>query len=265
MKIIFYISLLSLLSLSSLGYAQIFNIENFVIEKDTIGFSGGIDLNISLVKNTKTNFSFNNYGYIEYRIHKHLFSLTSHVHIKRVDYEDDINNNSLLLKYDYQARKHLFFESFIQNYTNQVSKINNRFMVGSGARFQFVETKKFMYSFGSYFMYVYEHEDDNIGHEDDEDHIKVPSVYHNDLRLGLYLSSVYDLTENISFKLATFYQPEITYFKDYRFDLMARASLKIFKNLEYNISYILSLDSYPAFEVPTTQYQLLNGLSYTFK
>ncbi|MBU2949266.1 DUF481 domain-containing protein [Tamlana agarivorans] len=260
MKCILYIVVFTI---SSWGYAQIFNIENFVIAKDTIGFSGGIDINISLVKNTKTNFSFNNYAYVEYRKHKHLLTLTSHIHIKRVDHEDDINNNSLLLKYDYQARKHLFLESFVQNYTNQVTKIDNRIMVGSGARFQFVESKKFMYSFGSYLMYVYEHEDDN---NDDDDHDgDLPTINHHDFRLGLYLSAVYDFKENISFKLATFYQPEITYIKDYRFDLMGRASIKILKNLDFNISYILNLDSNPAKDIPTTQYQLLNGLSYTFK
>ena len=49
--------ILSLLMFCSLSYAQIFNLGNFEIEKDTIGYSGGLQINSTLIKNTKNIFT----------------------------------------------------------------------------------------------------------------------------------------------------------------------------------------------------------------
>lgn len=243
-------------------YGQIFNVDNFIIEKDTVGFSGGIELNGSLIKNKKNIFTLHSYSYVEYRKDKNIISLTTSVNRKITDNDDDVNNTSWQLRYDYRYKKNIFWESFAQSYVNRVTNIDHRVVVGSGTRLQYIKNKRFMYSLGTYLMYVYEHEDDNI-EDDDVDNLK--TIYRHEVRFNGYASCVFEINENISVKLAGYYQPRIDYIKDYRIDAMGRFSIKVSNNLNFNLTYIINLDTYPVVNIPTTQYQLVNGLSYTFK
>ncbi|WP_067146366.1 DUF481 domain-containing protein [Pseudotamlana agarivorans] len=236
--------------------------ENFIIEKDTVGFSGGIELNGSLIKNTKNIFTLHSYSYVEYKKEKNTLALITSINRKITDSEDDVNNTTIQLRYDYRYKENLFWESFVQSFVDKVANIDHRMVLGSGTRFQHTKNKKFMYSFGTYLMFVYEHEDDNI--EDDEVD-NLPTIYRYEVRFNGYASFVYDINENISVKLAGYYQPRVDFIKDHRIDGMGRLSIKVLENLDFNLTYVINLDPYPAKNIPTTQYQLVNGLSYTFK
>ncbi|WP_066217885.1 DUF481 domain-containing protein [Formosa haliotis] len=214
-------------------------------------------MNASFEKNTKRIFTFNNYSYIEYRKQKHLLAFTASLDIKRVDGSDIKNKGTYQIRYDYYKSKTFIPEVFFQVYTNTIANIDNRILVGGGPRFQFIKNDDLMMSIGTYLMYVYEHEDN--------DDAGLGTIYHNDIRACASYTLVYNLVKNISFKISAFYQPKINLMKDYRFDFFTRVSLKVYKNLDFNLSYVLNYDSYPAKDIPTTQYQFFNGLSYTFK
>lgn len=248
-RIIFLILLLVNLSLAK---AQVLNVENLRSEKDSTGISGSIALNINLIKNTKNIFSFGNTNYIQYKNDRHLLFFISDVAFKKVDNEAIVDQGTYHLRYNYKWNEWLTFEAFGQSYNNSISKIDLRQLVGGGARFELVEKETYKIILGAIFMYEHEKEDNEI------------PIYHDDYRMSPYFTFTIFPNDNLTFKSTTFFQPRIDQFNDYRINSYNSLVIKLVEKLALSITYILSYDTYPAQTIPNTQYELLNGIVYSF-
>ncbi len=235
-------------------YSQILNVENLRIENDVEGFSGGVELNFNFIKNTRNIFTLNSSLYAQYRYKKHLALVIGNVDFKTIDDEDIINNETFHVRYNYDIGRFVILEAFVQAYSNAISNIDQRHLTGAGPRFRLLNNDNTKLFLGTLFMYEYEKEK---GGES--------PIYNRDVRFSGYLSFEYKIASNLSFKSATFYQPKLSQLNDYRINAFNTFSVEIVKNLELNITYILQFDTFPVIGIPTTQYQLLNGISYTFK
>ncbi|WP_066220503.1 DUF481 domain-containing protein [Formosa haliotis] len=234
--------------------AQILNVENLRVDSDTTGFSGGAELNINFIKNTRNIFTLNTSLFAQYQNKKHLYLLIGNVDFKTIDEEDIINKGTFHLRYNYETGPVLILEAFIQAHSDAISNIDERHLVGAGPRFRLVDKPKKKLFLGTLLMYEYEKERGDI-----------TPRYHNDVRFSGYLTFDYHFLSILSFKTTTFYQPVVNELNDYRLNTYNTFSVEIIKNLQLNISYILQFDTRPVEGIPTTQFQLLNGISYTFK
>ncbi len=85
-----------------------------------------------------------------------------------------------------------------------------------------------------------------------------------DFRGSMYLSfSLYPL-ENLSIVSTTYYQPLIKQLSDFRVSNETSLALKIFDNLAFKTSFTFNFDTEPIVGIPETQYELTNGIIYTF-
>ncbi len=232
--------------------AQVLNVENLRSEKDSTGFSGSIALNIDLIKNTKNIFSFGNTNYIQYKKDRHLLFFISDIAFKKVDDDAIVDRGSYHLRYNYKWNEWLTFEAFGQSYNNSISKIDKRQLIGAGPRFKLLEKETYKMILGTIFMYEYEKENNDV------------PIHHNDYRLSTYFTFTYFPTDNLTFKSTTFFQPRLDQFNDYRINSYNSLTVKLIEKLALSITYVLSYDTYPALTIPNTQYELLNGIVYTF-
>lgn len=232
--------------------AQVLNVENLRSEKDSAGISGSIALSINLIKNTKNIFSLGNTNYIQYKKDKHLLFFISDIAFKKVDDEDIVNRGTYHLRYNYNLNNWLTLEAFGQSYNNSISLIDRRQLVGGGTRFKLSEKENYKMILGSILMHEYEKEDYDI------------PVYHRDFRLSTYFTFTYYPSDNLAFKSTTFFQPRLDQFNDYRIHSYNSLTVKLIEKLALSITYVISYDTYPALTIPNTQYELLNGIVYTF-
>ena len=232
--------------------AQVLNIEHLRIANDSSGFAGSIGVNLQLIKNTRDIFIFGNTIYLQYRKSDHLLFLINNISYKKINDEDIINKGTMHLRYNYKLNDIVTLEAFGQLQYNTISKIKMRQLIGGGTRFKITEKEKYKAYLGTIFMYEHEKIDND------------PYIYNKDFRFSGYLSFRVFPTKSFIFTSTTFYQPRIDKFSDYRIYNQNSLSLRIIKKLAVNLTYVISYDSFPAAGIPKTQYELLNGLVYTF-
>ena len=103
-------------------------------------------------------------------------------------------------------------------------------------------------------MYEYEKASSNI-----------PDRIQKDARGSIYLSFSLYPTETISIISTSYYQPRIDLLKDYRFSSNTSLLFKIFEDLAFKTNFNFFHDAFPVTtDVPKTQFELTNGLLYTF-
>jgi len=247
-KLFFFILFIGVINTN----AQVLNIEHLRIANDTTGFAGSIGVNLQLIKNTRDIFIFGNTIYAQYRNQKHLLFLINNISYKKIDEDDIINKGTMHLRYNYKLNDIVSLEAFGQLQYNTISKIKSRQLIGGGTRFKLSEKEKYKFYLGTIFMHEYEKIDEN------------PYIYNTDYRFSGYISFRFFPTESFTLTSTTFYQPRLDRFNDYRIYNQNSLSLRIIKKLSLQLTYIISYDAFPAEGIPKTQYELFNGLVYTF-
>jgi hypothetical protein len=232
--------------------AQIINTESLRMVTDTSGWSGSIGLNIDLVKNTKTIFKIDNRTHLQYKTKKSLVLLMNDIHFEKVDGNSIISTSIQHLRYNYKIKNRISWEAFAQTQFNAISKIEMRFLLGTGPRFKLSSSEKYKIYLGSLIMYEYD--------ESTED---IPEI-NKDYRWSNYLSFSFYPSDNLSIVSTTYYQPQINKFNDYRISSESSIAFSIFKNVAFKSTFKIYYDEFPVIDIPKTQYSFTNGLIYSF-
>ncbi|HHB51849.1 MAG TPA: DUF481 domain-containing protein [Saprospiraceae bacterium] len=233
-------------------HAQIINTESLRMVTDTSGWSGSVSLNIGLVKNVKELVKISNKIHVQYKTPKHLVLFMNDISFDRADGDNFINKGVQHLRYNYRFKPRISWEFFLQNQYNAISKIAYRRLAGTGFRFKLSTHEKYKAYLGSLVMY------------ETEKTTEFPTVHHKDWRNSTYFSFSFYFNDNISLISTTYYQPKLREFSDYRMAHQSTLALKIFKNLSFKTAFNLTYDSFPVNGIPKKQYQLINGLVYSF-
>ena len=236
---------------STFSYTQVIDIEHLRLDNDTTGFAGSIGANLQITKNINDIFLFGGTAYIQYNKNRHLVFFMNNTSLKLVNTEEIINKGTSHLRYNYAFSKQFIFEAFGQLQYNTISKIDKRNLVGAGMRFRLKEEEKYNMFLGTLMMYEYEKNSD-------------PLDYHNDVRFSGYFTIRYLPTSNIILAGTTFYQPRIDKFYDYRIYSYNTMRIKLIEKLSLRIIFAISYDTYPVPGIPKTQYDLINGIVYSF-
>lgn len=240
--------------LGSLSQAQVINVETLRKSSDTTKWTGSVSLDISLIKNTNDIFRIANKAHIQYKDSMNLWLFVNDLNLQKIEGNSLVNRGTQHLRYNRKISKKVKWEAFIQSQYDAISDINIRALVGTGPRFKLSENDNYKFYLGTLVMYEYEKASEGI-----------PDRLQQDVRGSTYLSfSIYP-AETISIISTSYYQPRVDKFKDYRISSNTSLLFKILDDLAFKTTFNYFFDAVPVSDaIPKTQYELTNGLLYTF-
>ena len=232
--------------------AQIVNVESLRRVSDTSKWSGSASLDVGLIKNTNSIFRITNRMRLQYNTDKNLYLFINDINLQQIEDNSFVNKGIQHLRYNRKITESIKLEGFAQSQYDAVSDIRFRGLLGVGPRFKLSKNKDFRFYLGTLLMYEYEEASNNS------------IAILRDFRGSMYLSfSLYPL-ENLSIVSTTYYQPLIKQLSDFRVSNETSLALKIFDNLAFKTSFTFNFDTEPIVGIPETQYELTNGIIYTF-
>jgi putative salt-induced outer membrane protein YdiY len=125
-------------------------------------------------------------------------------------------------------------------------------LIGLGPRFKLSQNKNFRYYLGTLLMYEHEEVNDPL------------TKILRDFRGSTYFSCSLYTIENLSIVSTTYYQPLLKQFSDFRISNETSIAFRILNNLAFKTTFIYNFDAEPIVNIPRTQYELTNGLIYSF-
>lgn len=233
-------------------HSQILNVESLRKVTDTSGWSGAMNLNLELKRNTNDFVNLGSNIHIQYKMNKHLILFKNDVSFEKI--EDENFDNSLVshLRYNYRFHSRIAWEAFTQGQYNKINLIRFRGLTGTGPRFKLTNSENYKFYLGSLVMYEYEEVDDGV------------TPIQRDLRNSSYLSFSLYPSERVSFVSTTYYQPKFSAFSDYRISSQSSFLVSVFKNFALQINYLFTYDAFPAVGIPKSQYNFNMGFTYSF-
>lgn len=239
--------------------AQIVNIENSRLGRDSLGLSILEDFNFYITQNTSNVLKFNNKTNLQYKWKKDVLLLINDVNIilerTGTDESRSLESNYFIhLRYNHIVNDWLTLEAFSQVQENAPLRIGVRTLLGVGPRLLLFENERTKWIFGPLVMYEYENERGN-------------QITHSDMRWSAYSNIALNPADDIAFELTAYYQPLTYDFSDYRISAIARLELKFRKKLSLLFSYSTTYDSNPVMDenIPNLTYTLQSGFSYRLK
>jgi len=243
---------ITLLFIGSVAYTQIVNIESRRIQTDTTGWAGSFGGGFNLSENVDRIFSVNGFAHVQYKTKKDLYlALGDYSFLKGEDTK--YSDNALLhLRYNRKLSEFLRWEVFTQLQSNKVSKIDLRWLAGTGPRFKLVGSALLHAYLGVLVMYEYEKE------------LSEPPVYHRRVRNSTYLALTLKPTSTLEIISTTFYQPGFHNWSDFRVLNQQSVMLAVTQKLSATINWTYLYDSEPVEGIPNKSYTLSAGFKYAF-
>ena len=233
------------------GAAQVVNIESKRIITDTTGWSGGFQLNSSVIQNKKKLFSFGSKTHVQWKpTRKNLFLLVGEYGLTKGSQNTFQDYGFGHLRYTRRLNKRFALESFAQAQYNKANSLKYRGLLGAGPRYELVSSKVLKVFVASLFML--------------ERDIAVDGAFFEGGRLSSYVSFTYSPNTLFQIVNTTYYQPRVTELSDYRISGEAKLLWKIHKHLSFVSSYYYSYDEYPPEGAPKQNIRLNNGLKFSF-
>ena len=234
--------------------SQVVNVESLRKPSDSTRWTGSISLDVSLIKNTNDLFRIANKAHIQYDNDINFWLFVNDLNLQKVEGSSLINRGTQHLRYNRKISNKIKWEVFAQGQYDAISEIGFRGLIGTGPRFKLSKNDNYRFYLGTLVMYEYEKASSDIA-----DRIQ------RDARGSIYLSFSLYPTETISIISTSYYQPRIDLLKDYRFSSNTSLLFKIFEDLAFKTNFNFFHDAFPVTtDVPKTQFELTNGLLYTF-
>lgn len=232
--------------------AQVVNIENERLRTDSNGVYGSLSGNFSLTSNTKTVIVFDAIAQAEYKQDKNLYLLLGSYGFVSGDQESFYNNAFIHFRYNRKVSSLLRWEAFTQGQFNKISKINLRYLLGTGPRFKLVDNEAWKIYAASLVMFEYEEDDTTV------------QAIHRDIRSTSYLSFTFQPVENVKLISTTYYQPLYADFNDFRLVNEEAFSVSVSKKFSIIPKFSYLYDSRPVSGVPKINYSFTTGIKYVF-
>lgn len=238
----------------SLAHAQVVNIETLRKKADTSKWTGSVSLDVSLIKNTNDIFRIANKAHVQYKDSMNLWLFVNDLNLQKIEGNSLVNRGTQHLRYNRKLSERVKWEAFLQAQYDAISDINLRALIGAGPRFKLSERDNYKFYLGTLIMYEYEKASEGI-----------PDRLQQDFRGSTYVSFSLYPTETISIISTSYYQPRVDKFKDYRLSSNTSLLFKILDDLAFKTTFNYFFDAEPVSDaIPKTQYELTNGLLYTF-
>jgi len=213
-------------------------------------WSGNFDLGVNFTKNTESTFQFNNVFIVNYKKGKSNFSLGNNMaFISKTGEENLLNKGTQDFKYALNSNK--FDANLTIQHLYDISRsIENRYSSGIGLSYNLTDEDDKKLGMGLSALR--------------EKEIPLEGEYKLQNRLSAHVDFMVRLNEHISLTTSNQYQPNIEQVGDFRWN--TNISLRINLNAQFLliVNSTFNYDSFPEAEIPETDYQLINSISYTF-
>ena len=230
---------------------QVINAEQKRAFQKQDGWVGNADLSFGLTKNTRLILQVGSRITAQYHKKKHTLLLLNDLNLLKVDSNSIQNSGFQHVRYNYQVKKYLIPEAFVQAQYNQVWKLDLRLLVGAGPRFQIIGNDSNRVFIGSLAMFEYEKVDGG-------------ATYNRAIRSSSYLSIGLGLNKKVTFESITYFQPLIKRTRDFRLSSESSIRAAITKHMAFKTSFMLNFDSRPPDGLTKLFYSFQNGFSYRF-
>ena len=233
--------------------AQIVNIEQRRIPTDSTGWFGAAHLSFSGSKTTKSIFALAAGTDLEYKSksNKDLWLILSEFSLITGDEEDFSNTGFAHLRYNRKLSDVIRWELFGQIQYNELTKVDQRILGGTGFRFKLTPYEKAKFYLGIAYMYEYQQ-------------LLEPVIFENNHRLSSYFSFTLLPEETVTFLNTIYAQPLLKDFNDYRISTETTLILGITHQFFLEVTFKYNYDSIPPIEVPTNTYYFINALELQF-
>ena len=235
-----------LMSLRS-SFSQVVNIENKRIYDDTAGWSGAIDATFSAMKTTNSLINLAFRPRVQYKTLKHYWFFISDLNYSKGNDRVYANMGMAHLRYAYRIKGPWKWESYAQVQYNQLLDQQLRSSYGTGFRLKFFDNKKSKYFIGSSVFYEYEK-------------IRTTLQINEEIRMNNYVSWYIDPKNNFSFTAATYYQPLLSNFNDFRLMGQYTLTFKMTKKIDFKFEWTSFYDSRPIVNVPNWTFNTSFGV-----
>jgi hypothetical protein len=232
--------------------AQIVNVERErIASKDSTGWFGDAGINFTTSRSTKSylNFGFN--SGIQYKSIRSIILVLTDFGLVNDGNEKFVNNGFAHLRLNTKLNSVIRWEAFTQIQYNSLTKVDLRYLAGTGPRFKLTPYERAKFYWGVAYMFEYEE-------------LLDPKVTNRDHRISSYFSFTLTPEENVKFISTTYVQPLISDFADFRLYNENLLTLAITGNLSLSIKFQVSYDAVPPEGVPNVIYTSVNGLTYEF-
>jgi putative salt-induced outer membrane protein YdiY len=232
--------------------AQVVNIEKKRIGENDEGFSGKVDLSVSLTETENRILQGKNNIKLQYKKNRNTLLLFNNISLIKADEQNLINDGFQHLRYNYKLKETpLTWEVFAQHQYNTVKLLKRRILAGSGPRIHILNNDTISLFFGPIVMYENEILTDD-------------STTFETFRMSNYISFAMNITDVLSFNHISYYQPDIKNFDDFRISSESTFKLYFTDKLSFSIVFNYSYDSKPPTNINKAFYSLSNTLTYNF-
>lgn len=252
MKIVYAVCCAGLLCLCLPAKGQIVNVEKErIASRDSVGWFGDAGVNFTTTKQTKSYLQFGINTGIQRKGVNSIILLLTDFGVVNAGGEDFVNNGFAHLRFNTRLSNVIRLEAFTQIQYNSLTKVDLRYIAGTGPRFKLTPYERAKFYWGVAYMFEYEE-------------LLDPSVTLRDHRISSYLSFTLAPEDNVKFISTTYAQPLIKDFTDFRILNENVLSLAITGNLSFEVLFQVSYDAMPPEGVPNVVYKSVNGLTYEF-
>ncbi|TDU34214.1 uncharacterized protein DUF481 [Gelidibacter sediminis] len=233
--------------------SQVINVETMRKQSDSAKWTGSLSLDASIVKNKNQIFKIANKAHIQYNNYRELWLFINDLKFEKAAGESFVNKGTQHLRYNHRVTETIKMEAFIQAQYDAISEIDFRGLIGAGPRFKLSSNDNYRFYLGTLIMY-----------EIEQASAIESNAIHRNVRGSTYFSFSMYPTESLGIISTSYYQPRLDAFKDYRLSSTTSILLKIWENLAFKTTFTYNFDAYPVVTIPKAQYELTNGLLYTF-
>lgn len=237
----------------SYSQAQVINVETLRKKTDSAKWTGSVSLDGSFIKNKNDIFKIATKADLQYNNKKELWLFINDLKFEKAAGESFVNKGTQHLRYNYSIAEKIKMEGFAQAQYDAISEIDFRGLIGAGPRFKLTSSEDYRLYLGTLIMYEYE-KASNI----------TTNRVQKSVRGSAYLSFSLYPTETIGIISTSYYQPRLDKLEDFRLSSTTSVLFKIWENLAFKTTFIYNFDVYPVVTIPKSQYELTNGLLYTF-
>ena len=235
-------------------FSQVVNVESLRKPSDSAKWTGSVSLDVSLIRNTNNIFRIANKAHVQFDNETNFWLFVNDLNIQKIEGSSLVNRGTQHFRYNRRISEKVKWEVFAQGQFDAISEIGFRGLLGTGPRFKLSTNDDYRFYLGTLIMYEYERASNDI-----------PNRIQNDIRGSIYFSFSLYPTESISIISTSYYQPKVDVFSDFRFSSNTSLLFKIFEDLAFKVNFNFFHDEFPvSSEVPKTQFELTNGLLYTF-
>lgn len=243
-KLIF---ILFALMVYSNAYSQILNIELSRINQDTSGFAGNLNADIKIVQNKYKTTTFSSMLHLQRKWNKHLIMALSNISLTGSEGKDLENSGFQHLRYNYEITELLTWEGFTQVQYNKITGIDQRFLLGTGPRFEIIRKDKNQFGIATAYMYEFEEYADT-------------TFIARDHRASSYIAWRNSSIKNLSFITTLYYQPLLNQIDDYRINWAGKLTYKLTNKIAFYTYWGITYDTHPPIGIEKTLYSIKNGI-----